>query len=68
MELATTLAHGPSAAHAITKRCLHNEWSMPADEAIDYEAAMQAGCMMTNDFERAYHGFVEKTPPVFEGD
>lgn len=67
-ELASTLAHGPSAAHAMTKQCLHNEWSMPIDEAVDYEAKMQAECMMTNDFERAYIGFVEKKPPVFEGN
>lgn len=67
-ELASTLAHGPSAAHAMTKMCLHNEWSMPVDQAIDYEARMQAECMMTNDFERAYVGFVEKKPPMFEGN
>lgn len=67
-ELASGLAHGPSAAHAMTKRCLHNEWSMPIDEAVDYEAKMQAECMMTNDFERAYVAFVEKKSPVFEGN
>ncbi|MEP6507163.1 MAG: enoyl-CoA hydratase family protein [Gemmatimonadales bacterium] len=67
-ELASTLAHGPSAAHAMTKLCLHNEWSMPIDQAVDYEARMQAECMMTNDFERAYVGFVEKKPPTFQGN
>jgi len=67
-ELASTLAHGPSAAHAMTKLCLHNEWSMPLDQAVDYEARMQAECMMTNDFERAYVGFVEKKPPTFQGN
>jgi enoyl-CoA hydratase/carnithine racemase len=67
-EMASTLAHGPSAAHAMTKRCLHNEWSMPIDQALDYEARMQAECMMTEDFERAYRGFVDKKPPVFEGN
>ncbi len=67
-ELARSLAHGPSAAHAMTKRCLHEEWSMGVDETVDYEARMQAECMMTNDFARAYHAFVEKTTPVFEGD
>ncbi len=67
-EIASTLAHGPSAAHAMTKLCLHNEWSMPIDQAVDYEARMQAECMMTNDFERAYVGFVEKKPPIFQGN
>lgn len=67
-ELANTLAEGPSAAHAMTKRCLHNEWPMPIDEAVDYEARMQAECMMTDDFERAYRAFVDKKPAVFEGN
>ncbi|HVF39551.1 MAG TPA: enoyl-CoA hydratase family protein [Gemmatimonadaceae bacterium] len=66
--LAKSLAEGPTAAHAMTKKCLHNEWSMEIDEAIDYEARMQAECMMTNDFEKAYRSFVDRTPPVFEGN
>jgi enoyl-CoA hydratase/carnithine racemase len=68
MELATTLAHGPSASHAVTKRCLHQEWSMDVDSAIDFEAARQAECMRGEDFERAYRAFVEKRTPVFEGN
>ena len=68
MELATTLAKGPSAAHAVTKKCLHDEWAMEIDEALDFEARMQAECMMTNDFERAYTAFVSKTKPQFEGN
>jgi enoyl-CoA hydratase/carnithine racemase len=67
-ETARSLAYGPAAAHAMTKRCLHAEWSMEIDEAVDFEARMQAECMMTNDFERAYVAFVEKSKPVFEGN
>ena len=66
--LARSLADGPSFAHATTKRCLHAEWNMGVDEAISYEAAAQAACMATNDFARAYRAFVDKIPPVFEGD
>jgi len=66
--LAQALADGPTAAHAITKRCLHAEWSMEIDEALAFEARMQAECMMTNDFERAYTAFVAKKTPIFEGD
>jgi hypothetical protein len=29
---------------------------------------MQAECMMTEDFERAYLAFIEKKTPVFEGN
>jgi enoyl-CoA hydratase/carnithine racemase len=66
--LAASLADGPSASHAVTKRCLHEEWSMPVDLAIDFEARMQAQCMQGEDFERAYRAFVEKRTPVFEGN
>lgn len=66
--VAATLAHGPAASHAVTKRCLHEEWSMGVDEAIDFEAERQAECMRGEDFERAYRAFVEKRTPVFEGN
>lgn len=67
-ELASTLANGPTAAHAMTKHCLNAEFSMEIDELVDYEAKMQAECMMTNDFERAYLAFIEKKAPSFQGD
>jgi enoyl-CoA hydratase/carnithine racemase len=66
--LARSLADGPSASHAVTKRCLHEEWSMNVDSAIDFEARMQAQCMRGEDFERAYRAFVEKRTPIFEGN
>ena len=37
-------------------------------EAIEAEAQAQAICMVTNDFHRAYHAFVAKQTPVFEGN
>ena len=66
-ELARSLAAGPTVAHAMTKRALHQEWAMGVDEAIEAEAQAQAICMQTDDFERAYHAFVQKQKPVFEG-
>ncbi len=66
--LARKLADGPTFANGVTKRMLHQEWSMSVDEAIDAEAQAQAICMTTNDFHRAYHAFVAKQRPVFEGD
>jgi enoyl-CoA hydratase/carnithine racemase len=66
--LATELATGPTFAHGITKKMLHQEWSMSVNEAIDAEAQAQAICMATQDFHRAYHAFVGKTKPKFEGD
>ena len=66
--VAKTLAGGPTLAHATTKRALHEEWHMPIDAAIDYEAKVQAVCMQTGDFERAYRAFVAKQQPKFEGN
>ena len=66
--LAAELAQGPSFAHAMTKRMLHQEWAMGVDEAIESEAQAQAICMMTQDFHRAYEAFAAKQRPVFEGD
>ena len=66
--LAKSLAEGPTFAHAMTKRCIHQEWSMGIDEAIEAEAQAQAICMQTNDYERAYEAFISKTKPSFQGD
>ena len=66
--LATALACGPTFAHAMTKRCLHQEWHMSVDEAVEAEAQTQAICMQTKDFGRAYRAFVAKKRPVFEGN
>ncbi|HEV6965475.1 enoyl-CoA hydratase family protein [Roseateles sp.] len=65
---AAEIAAGPGFAHAMTKRMLHQEWSMGVDEAIEAEAQAQAICMMTGDFHRAYEAFVAKQKPVFKGD
>jgi enoyl-CoA hydratase/carnithine racemase len=68
MQLARTLAEGPTFAHSMTKKCLHDEWNMTIDEAIEAEAHAQAVCMQTEDFARAYHAFVAKKTPTFEGN
>jgi len=68
IDWAAELAAGPSFGHAMTKRMLHQEWAMGVDEAIEAEAQAQAICMMTQDFHRAYHAFVAKQKPSFEGD
>jgi enoyl-CoA hydratase/carnithine racemase len=66
--LAGSLADGPTFAHAMTKKCIHQEWSMGIDEAIEAEAQAQAICMQTKDYERAYEAFVKKAKPAFEGN
>jgi enoyl-CoA hydratase/carnithine racemase len=66
--LARQIADGPTFAHAMTKRCLHQEWSMGVDEAVEAEAQAQAICMQTKDFGRAFRAFSAKQRPVFEGN
>src|SRR5688572_2168993 len=68
METAKDLASGPTAAHAITKKMLHEEWNVGVDQAIDMEALAQAALMENNDFRRAYEAFAAKKKPVFQGD
>ncbi|MEO6913495.1 MAG: enoyl-CoA hydratase family protein [Candidatus Baltobacteraceae bacterium] len=67
-ETARRLADGPTFAHAMTKKMLHEEWAMPLDDAIDAEAEAQATCMQTQDFTRAYKAFITGEKPVFEGN
>ena len=63
-----SLAEGPAFAHAMTKKCLHQEWNQSVEQALETEAEAQAICMQTKDFERAYNAFVAKQKPKFEGD
>jgi enoyl-CoA hydratase/carnithine racemase len=65
---AAGLAQGPTFAHGMTKKMLQQEWNMGVDEAIEAEAQAQAICMVSNDFHRAYHAFVARQTPQFEGD
>jgi enoyl-CoA hydratase/carnithine racemase len=66
--LAKSLADGPTFANAMTKKCIHQEWSMGIDESIEAEAQAQAICMQTRDYERAYLAFVNKQQPSFVGN
>ena len=68
MQAAHALAEGPTAAHAMTKKMLHQEWNAGLDEAIEMEAQAQAILMRNDDFRRAYEAFVAKQKPKFQGD
>ena len=65
---ARALADGPTFAHAMTKKLLHQEWAMDLDAAIEAEAQAQALCMQTRDFHRAFEAFAAKKTPKFEGN
>ena len=66
--LARELADGPTFAHGMTKRLLHQEWAMDIDAAIEAEAQAQALCMQTQDFHRAFAAFAARQTPKFEGN
>ena len=68
LALARDIAAGPTFANGITKTMLHQEWAMTIDQAIEAEAQAQAICMLTEDFSRAYHAFVARAKPRFEGN
>ncbi len=68
IQTARELAAGPTFAHAMTKKMLHQEWNVGVDEAIEMEAQAQAVCMQTRDFHRAYEAFAAKRKPLFEGN
>jgi enoyl-CoA hydratase/carnithine racemase len=68
MEAAQSLASGPTAAHAMTKKMLHQEWNAGVDEAIEMEAQAQAILMQNQDFRRAYEAFAARKKPEFQGD
>jgi enoyl-CoA hydratase/carnithine racemase len=66
--VAQELAGGPTAAHAMTKKMLHEEWNVGVDQAIEMEAQAQAMLMQNQDFRRAYDAFAAKQKPLFKGD
>jgi len=67
-DIAGKLVRGPTFAHSMTKKCLHQEWNVTLEQALEIEAEAQAICMQTRDFARAYDAFAAKQKPVFEGN
>ena len=68
MSMARRIADGPGFANMMTKTMLAQEWNMSIEQAIEAEAQAQAICMQGQDFHRAYHAFVAKEKPLFQGD
>ena len=63
--LAVRLAQGPQAGLAETKRALDTEASMDFDQALEYEAVVQAKLMEHPDYREAYEAFRAKRAPRF---
>jgi len=65
LALAEKLARGPAAALAATKRALDDEFSMSLEQALEYEARVQAELMEHPDYREAYEAFRAKREPRF---
>jgi enoyl-CoA hydratase/carnithine racemase len=64
--LAGKLARGPSPALAVTKDALNREAAMTLDDALAFEAKVQAELMEHPNFRESYEAFKAKREPRFE--
>lgn len=67
LALAARLARGPAAGLAATKEALNREQHMTLEDALAYEAQVQAELMRGPDFREGHRAFVEKRAPRFAG-
>ena len=67
MELARSLAHGPSIALSLMKHNLNCAESGDLTELLDMEAVHQVQTARTEDHREAAKAFVEKRTPIFTG-
>ena len=67
IELAETLAAGPTLAIAQTKSLLTRELDMPMSAALELDAMTQALLMTTRDHTEFHTAFNEKRTPRWEG-
>jgi enoyl-CoA hydratase/carnithine racemase len=65
-ELAQRLAQGPRMGLFVTKETLDAQSGMELEEALEWDARVQAECMTHPDFREAYEAFKEKRKPAFQ--
>lgn len=63
--LATRLANGPAMGLAVTKETLERQMHMSFDDALAWDAKVQAECMTSPDFREAYEAFTKKRAPQY---
>jgi 2-(1,2-epoxy-1,2-dihydrophenyl)acetyl-CoA isomerase len=64
--IAEKLAHGPMGL-GLAKRAIHRALSLDFDQALEYEAQVQAIAGDSADHEEGIRAFLEKRPPSFTG-
>jgi len=65
--LAAQLAQMPTRAIGYTKRALYSAPGRTLEDALEFEAQMQAAAVQTEDFQEGLAAFLEKRQPVFSG-
>jgi enoyl-CoA hydratase/carnithine racemase len=64
--VAKALGERPVTGIAVTKDTLNRQLAMGLDEALAWDAKVQAACMLHPDFLEAYHAFTQKRPARFD--
>ncbi len=64
--LAERLARGPQASLAATKQAIDQEGHVSLEEALEFEAEVQARLMEHPDYREAYEAFRDKRTPRFK--
>lgn len=68
MELARTMAKGPTFGYGQIKQAIHAAASNSLDEQLDVERDLQRSCGHSNDYREGVLAFLEKRPPEFTGN
>jgi 2-(1,2-epoxy-1,2-dihydrophenyl)acetyl-CoA isomerase len=65
--LAARLAQGPTRAYGLAKRAMNRALAVGLEEALDYEAHLQAIAGRSADYREGVAAFLEKRPPQYQG-
>ncbi len=67
MELAQTLAAGPTVSLALTKRLMRRAYELPLEGFLESEAMAQVVAFGSGDFDEGVAAFKAKRKPDFKG-